>query len=74
MKNLYVHTLEEKKKMMREQYMRSLLTKREAAHELGNISTSTIDRMRQDGTLKSCRVRGQIMFSIDELCRFLMEV
>ena len=58
--------------MLRENYKRMLLTKKETANEL-NVSEATIDRLRQNGQLTSKKVLGQIMFSLDELARFLYE-
>ncbi len=74
MLNQHLQELEAKKKVMRDEYMRSLLNKKEAAQELGGISVSTLDRMRQDGLIVSRKVRGKIMFSIDEIARFQVEV
>ncbi len=58
--------------MLRESYKRMLLTKKETANEL-NVSEATIDRMRQNGLLNSKKVLGQIMFSLDEVARFIYE-
>jgi len=58
--------------MLRENYKKMLLTKKETANEL-NVSEATIDRLRQNGKLNSKKVLGQIMFSIDEVARFLHE-
>ncbi|MFK5936819.1 MAG: helix-turn-helix domain-containing protein [Sulfurimonas sp.] len=58
--------------MLRENYKKMLLTKKETANEL-NVSEATIDRLRQNGKLNSKKVLGQIMFSIDEIARFLHE-
>jgi len=58
--------------MLRENYKRMLLTKKEIANEL-NVSEATIDRLRQNGQISSKKVLGQIMFSIDEIARFLYE-
>lgn len=63
---------EAKKQEFRQQYMRSLITKREAAKELG-CSSSTIDRMRIDGLISSKKIRGKIMFSLDEITRLIVE-
>jgi hypothetical protein len=64
--------LEKKKQELKEQYMRSLITKREAAKELG-CSCSTIDRMRSDALIVSKKVRGRIMITVSELARVLIE-
>lgn len=69
----YLQTLEAKKKVIRDEYMRTLLNKKETAKELGNISTCTLDRMRKEGLITSKRVRGQIFFEIDEIVRFLVD-
>ena len=49
-----------------------LLSKKETAKEL-NISEATIDQLRKNGELSSKKILGQIMFSIDEIARFLYE-
>ena len=59
--------------MLRENYNKMLLTKKETANEL-NISQATIDRLRKHGQLNSKKVLGQIMFSIDEIARFLADI
>lgn len=58
--------------MLRDSYKKMLLTKKETAKEL-NVSEATIDRLRQNGQLKSKKILGQIMFSLDEVARFLSE-
>lgn len=58
--------------ILRENYQKMLLTKKETAKEL-NVSEATIDRLRQNGKINSKKVLGQIMFSIDEVARFLHE-
>ena len=58
--------------MLRDNYNRMLLTKKEIATEF-NVSEATIDRLRQQGQLSSKKVLGQIMFSLDEVARFLYE-
>lgn len=57
---------------LRDNYSKMLLTKKEIANEL-NVSEATIDRLRQNGQLNSKRVLGQVMFSLDEIARFLYE-
>ena len=59
-------------KMLRENYKKILLTKSEVAHEL-SVSEATIDRLRKDGLIESKKVLGGIMFSIDEVARFISE-
>ncbi|MFY9073706.1 helix-turn-helix domain-containing protein [Malaciobacter mytili] len=58
--------------ILRKNYNRMLLTKKETAHEL-NISTATIDRLRKSGELNSKKVSGMILFSLDEIARFVYE-
>ncbi|RXK03334.1 AlpA family transcriptional regulator [Halarcobacter bivalviorum] len=58
--------------MLRTNYKRSLLSKKETAKEL-NISQATIDRLRQSGQIKSKRVGGGIYFTLDEIARFICE-
>ena len=65
-------TREEQFKTMRETHEKMLLSKRETAKEL-SISEATVDRLRAAGELQSKKVLGQIMFSLDELARFLSE-
>jgi DNA-binding Xre family transcriptional regulator len=55
--------------ILRNNYKRMLLTKKETAQEL-NISIQTLDRMRKNGELKSTKVLGSIMFSLNEIARF----
>lgn len=65
-------TREEQFKTMRETHEKMLLTKRETAKEL-SVSEATVDRLRTAGELKSKKVLGQIMFTLDELSRYLSE-
>lgn len=58
--------------MLSERYKKMLLTKKETANEL-NISQATLDRLRQNGQIKSKKVLGLIMFSLDEIARFVYE-
>lgn len=58
--------------MLRDNYKKILLTKKEIAMEL-NVSEATIDRLRQNGQLSSKKILGQVMFSLDEIARFLYE-
>ena len=58
--------------MLRENYQKMLLTKKETAKEL-NISEATIDRLRQTGKISSKKVLGSVMFSLDEIARFIEE-
>ena len=65
-------TQEEFLTILRENYKRMLLSKKKTANELG-ISEATLDRLRQTGQISSKKVLGQIMFSIDEIARFLAD-
>ena len=65
-------TREEQFMTMRETHKKMLLTKSETAKEL-SISQATVDRLRASGELNSKKVLGQIMFSLDEIARFLSE-
>lgn len=58
--------------MLRENHGKMLLTKKETAREL-STSEATIDRLRKEGLITSKKVLGQIMFTIDEVARFLSE-
>jgi len=58
--------------MLRENYNKMLLTKKETAHEL-SVSEATLDRLRKNGEIDSKKILGQVMFSIDEIARFLYE-
>jgi vacuolar-type H+-ATPase subunit C/Vma6 len=58
--------------MLRSNYNKMLLTKKETAKEL-NVSEASIDRLRQNGQLSSKKILGQVMFSLDEIARFLYE-
>ena len=59
--------------MFRENYHKMLLTKKETAQEL-SVSEATLDRLRKNGEIDSKKVLGQIMFSIDEISRFLTKL
>ena len=61
---------EEFRIFLRDYYQKMLLSKKETAGELG-ISQASIDRLRNTGRLSSRKVLGQVMFSIDEIARFL---
>jgi len=58
--------------LLRDNHKKMLLTKKETANEL-NVSEATIDRLRQNGQLSSKKVLGQVMFSLDEIARFLYD-
>ncbi len=58
--------------ILRQNHDKMLLSKKATAHEL-SISEATLDRLRQNGKITSKKVLGQIMFSIDEIGRFLAD-
>ena len=66
-------TREELFKVMRETHEKMLLSKKETAKEL-SVGEASVDRLRAAGKLKSKKVLGQVMFSLDEIARFLTEV
>ena len=51
-------------------YKKSLLTKKETALEIG-VSTTTIDRLRKSGDLKSKKVGGGVFFTLNEIANFI---
>ena len=59
-------------KMLRDNYKKMLLTKKETAQEL-SVSEASLDRMRKQGLITSKKVLGQIMFNIGEVSRFLAD-
>lgn len=59
--------------LLRDNYKKMLLTKKETANEL-SVSEMTVDRLRKNGLLSSKKVLGQVMFSLDEIARFLYDV
>ncbi len=61
------------REMLRKNYKKMILSKKETAFEIG-ISESTLDRLRKDRAIKSTKIRGQIMFRIDEVSRFICEI
>ncbi len=65
--------IKEKKQELREHFKTSFLTKRQVAIELGGISVATIDRLRKENKLRSSKIRGQIMFSLEEMARYIVE-
>ena len=58
--------------LLRENHKKMLLTKKETAKEL-SISEATLDRIRANGDIDAKKVLGQVMFSIDEIARFLAD-
>ncbi len=65
-------TQEEYLAMLRKNHKKMLLNKGLAAEELG-ISEATLDRLRNLGDISSKKVLGRIMFSIDEIARFIAD-
>ncbi len=51
---------------------REVLSKREAANEL-KISESTLDRMRQNGVIKSLFIGGAVRIHICEIARMVIQ-
>ncbi len=56
---------------LRKQYGTALLSKAQAAKEL-SISRATLDRMRNDGQIKSKKVGQQIRFNVIEISRIII--
>ena len=56
---------------LRKQYGTALLNKHQASKEL-SVSRATLDRMRNDGTIKSQKVGQQIRFHVTEVARVVM--
>lgn len=56
---------------LRKQYGTALLSKAQASKEL-SISRATLDRMRNDGQIKSQKVGQQIRFNATEVARVVM--
>ena len=59
--------------ILRKNYNRMLLTKKETAHEL-NISSATVDRLRKNGELNSRKIGGGIYFTLEEIARFIYDI
>jgi predicted transcriptional regulator len=58
--------------MLRTNYKKMLLTKKETANEL-NISQATIDRLRKSGAISSKKIGGGIYFTLNEIASFVYE-
>lgn len=56
---------------LRKQYGTPLLKKSQASKEI-SVSRATLDRMRQDGAIKSQKVGQQIRFHVTEVARIVM--
>ena len=59
--------------ILRKNYNRVLLTKKETAHEL-NISSATVDRLRKNGERNSRKIGGGIYFTLEEIARFIYDI
>lgn len=55
-----------------QRYKKLLLNKKETAASL-NISTTTLDRLRNQGLIKSKKFRGCVYFTLDEIASFIGE-
>ena len=53
-------------------HKKSLLSKKEVALEL-NISIATLDRLRNQGLIKSKKVGGGVYFTLKEIALFIGE-
>ena len=58
--------------ILRKNYNRGLLTKKETAQEL-NISSATVYRLRKNGELNSRKIGGGIYFTLEEIARFIYD-
>lgn len=63
-------SFEQIRKEMRDKYQANLLTKQEVAMEL-RTSCSSIDRMRKAGLIKTKKIGGKVMVSVDEIVRII---
>ncbi len=54
-------------------YNTMLLDKEQTAQEIGAISSTSLDRLRQMGAIRSRKVLGQIRFSVNEVARFIAD-
>jgi len=52
---------------------KKMLYKKSETAEKFSVSEATIDRLRRSGELKSKKVLGQIMFTLDEVAQFLSD-
>jgi excisionase family DNA binding protein len=57
--------------MLYKKYQSALLSKIQAAREL-NISRATLDRLRNDGEIKSQKLGKGIRFNIHEIARIVL--
>jgi len=59
--------------MLFAKYDTSFLDKVQTAKELGRISPTSLDRLRQTGAIRSRKILGQIRFSINEVARYIAD-
>jgi len=64
---------EEARNMLFAKYDTSFLDKKQTAKELGGISLTSLDRMRQVGSISSRKILGQIRFSVTEVARYIAD-
>jgi hypothetical protein len=64
---------EEARNMLFAKYDTSFLNKKQTAKELGRISPTSLDRLRQTGEISSRKILGQIRFSINEVARYIAD-
>ena len=59
--------------ILQSKYNTMLLNKEETTFEIGEVSSVTLDRLRQNGEISSKKVLGQIRFSVMEVARFITD-
>jgi len=64
---------QEARDMLLAKYDTSFLDKIQTAKELGRISSTSLDRLRQTGVISSRKILGQIRFSVNEVARFIAD-
>jgi len=65
--------LEKHAEYLLKKYNTMLLDKVQTAQEIGAISSTSLDRLRQMGAIRSRKVLGQIRFSVNEVARFIAD-
>lgn len=65
--------LEKHAEYLLKKYNTMLLDKEQTAQEIGAISSTSLDRLRQMGAIRSRKVLGQIRFSVNEVARFIAD-
>ena len=65
--------LEKHAEYLLKKYNTMLLDKEQTAQEIGAISSTSLDRLRQMGAIRSRKVLGQIRFSVNEVARFITD-